>query len=541
MEQNMFDLYQRKNKIYNNILKEEYGITDTTIKSFQNDLLGIVYKFEEKMVEAEVKTKFDEWIDKEINTFKYNLFDVYFKHYSLMLSELLKKEHSLYLNNEKLVNFINLTIEYTKFEAKEIDQDKDRIPEKIMTLDGFESYRTEEQVDKATVRVKSMINKAIDNINIANQKKRFISTTEKTLGLSHLSEIMDINLSLNNIVTENEMDLNFDLNSDNNNSYYNKDEDVTYIKYRGLYFKAYGKYDSIDEFFETNKDIQQKADDYVNVLSCFTEDGYHSQLKEGSYYYVINGEFYKSDHGYTSDRIKNEFNNIKSDLTKIDDLENTVFGSYQLVHFGEIDKNKIQDIRKYSKQNVLNVLNNIDSTNLDDKTKVNGFAILKDSLNAYEKASNYALDHLPWYKLIFKPIVKYIYDNSMNDLVNNVKTKLTLNDEEYKQLTTLKSNNGLLDTLTEISQKIKDNKNNEYEFDKYIDKDAKVTIFDKDLLDKEQISVKFHFRENETEVELTPDDKVNISVDELKNDILDVSNNDIKEPEIKQEKKEISK
>ncbi len=543
MEQNnTFNLYNRKNELYTNILNEKFGVSKEEVKSLQKDIKSLVIKFEEKMVEAEVKTLFEDWVDNEINNFKNNLYNVYFKHYNNMLSNALKNDPTLILNNDKFVDFINLTIEYTKFTAKEVDQNKDRIPERIMFLDGFQSYVTEDQINRAVIRVKNQINDAIDNkITIEKEKNRIISNSLKTYGLDHLDNIMDANLSLDNIVTENEMELNFNMNSDNQNSYYQKDQDVTYLKYRGIYFKAYGKYDSLDEFFENNNGVREKADDYVNVKSCLTENGYKTQLKEGSYYYIVQGEFYKSDLYFNNRQIADTFNQIRSNFTKIDNLENAVYGPYQMVKFGELDNNMIQDIRTYSKQNVLNILKNIDKTKLDDKTKVNSYALLKDSLKAFKTSSNYALEHLPWYKVIFKPIIKYVYNKSIDNLVDSVKETLSLSNGEIKKMDSINSSTNLFETLKGISESIVQNNNKEYELDKYIDKDENVKIFDEFIEDKEQISVKYHFGEHETEVELSDDDKWPIVVDELENEPVKDVNNVSLEEEINTNKKDMSK
>lgn len=543
MEQNnTFNLYDRKNNLYTNILNEKFGVSKEEVRSLQKDIKSLVIKFEEKMVEAEVNTLFEDWVNNEINNFKNNLYNVYFKHYNNMLSNALKNDPSLIVNNNKFVDFINLTIEYTKFTAKEVDQNKDRIPERIMFLDGFQSYITEDQINRAVIRVKNQINDAIDNkITIEKEKNRIISNSLKTYGLDHLDNIMDANLSLDNLVTENEMELNFNMNSNNQNSYYQKEQDVTYLKYRGIYFKAYGKYDSLDEFFEMNNGIQEKADDYVNVMSCRTENGYKTQLKEGSYYYIIQGEFYKSDLYFNNRQIADNFNQIRSNFTKIDNLENAVFGSYQMVKFEEPDNNKIQDIRTYSKQNVLNILKNIDKTKLDDKTKVSSYALLKDSLKAYKTSSNYALDHLPWYKVIFKPLIKYVYNKNIDNLVNSVKETLSLNNAEIKKMDSINSSNNLFETLKGISESIVQNKNNEYELDKYIDKDEKVELFDEWYEDKDQVSVKFHFGEHETEVELSDDDKWPIVVDELENEPVKDVNNVSLEEEINTNQKDMTK
>lgn len=518
MEQNKINLIEKKNELYVNTFSNKFNIRKESLNKLKDDLKKVYFEYESKMVEAKVKSRNLEWISNEDNIFNENLNKVYLNNYKRILSESVKNS---VLEVNDISSLVNLLREYSLFILEEADNDKDRLPEKIMTVDSFQNYKDDEAINMAVQSVKVLIKTGMESsINLNNLNKDIINISKECIGISNYDNIMDLDLKLKGLIPFNDLKANFDMNS-KDDCYYDTTNDVTYFFKDDVYLKAFGKYESIDELIEEHPDLEEEIEDTNGLRRLVNDPTQFSVYQNKQYYYRVNNEFYKSNKYFSRNNLEYNFFEYETDLTRISPLSEKVSGN--LIQVADtkptyIDANKVRD---YAKTNVKTILNNIRGKELTKDSKEASFSLLKDSLKTFEEATKYEIDNLPWYKRIIKFIIKPIYNRSINSLTRDVKQTLGLTNREFSDMYNSLYSADVFDQEKELVSSIKSIKTTDFELGKYINSSIDDLIVDTEL--DHNTEVTYNISKDEMEIDL--DKKAPIEIDEL-NESLDLGSVD---------------
>lgn len=518
MEQNKINLIEKKNELYTNTFINKFGIRKESLNKLKEDLNKVYFEYESKMVEAKVKSRNLEWISNEDNIFNKNLNKVYLNNYKKILSESVKHSE---LESSDISSLVNLVREYSFFILKEADNDKDRLPEKIMTLDLFQNYKDDEAISMAVASVKVLVKSGMESsINLNNLNKDIINISNECIGISNYDTIMDLNLKLKGLIPFNDLKANFDMNS-KDDCYYDSTNDVTYFLKDDIYLKAFGKYDSIDDLIEEHPNLEEEIKDTNGLKRLINDPTQFSVYQNKQYYYRVNNEFYKSNKYFSRNNLEYNFLEYETELTRIAPLSEKVYGNLIQVTDTKPTYAEATNARDYAKTNVKIILNNIRGKELTKDNKDASFDLLKDSLKAYEETTKYAQDNLPWYKKIIKFILKPIYNSSSNSLKREVKQTLGLTNREFNEMYNSLYSADVFDQEKELVSSIKSIKTTDFELGKYINNSIDDLIVDTEL--DHNTEVTYNISKDEMEIDL--DKKAPIEIDEL-NESLDLGSVD---------------
>lgn len=509
MEQNKINLVEKKNTLYIDTFKKAFNVSEKELNNLRTDFKKLYILLEEQMVEADVKTKSDEWITRQLNelipAFNRNLLH----HYKIILS----KSNCLNdLNTTKITNLVTLLREYSLFLLNDQTDDNDRLPEKIMFVDKFQTMKDDYSINLGVKRVKKLIKAGLEYcFNLEEMSESIIKSTKSTLGIKEYDKIMNLDLQIKGLVDQNVLETNFLMNSKNNNSYYDSDNDITYFLQDKIYLKTFGKYNSIAELNKLYPNLDEEIKDTAGINKLISDPRQPWIYEGGIYYYSFNNEFYKSYNYYSPQTLEFEFNELRDNLTRISTINDKKYPNLITVTETKPLANDANEVRDLAKTNVLKVLDNIKNKELSAELKTEAFSLIKNNLKTYVEATQYELDNLPWYKRMFKFIIKPIYNSNVDNLKTQVKQGLRLTNYEFNEAYNSKYTNYVFELEKDLSNKIENVKTDEFELAKYTGFTIDDNLVNEDL--DHNIEVNYNISKDEMEIEL--DKKVGIEIDEL--------------------------
>ncbi len=509
MEQNKINLVEKKNTLYIDTFKKVFNVSEKDLNNLKTDFKKLYILFEEEMVKADVKTKSNEWITGKLNEYVPAFNRNFIHHYKKILS------NSNCLNNldtTKVTNLITLLREYSLFILNDQEDDKDRLPEQIMYVDKFQTMKDDDAINLGVKRVKKLIKSGLEYcFNLEEMSESVIKATKLTLGIKEYDKIMNLDLQIRGLVTPSVLEANFLMNSKNHDSYYDSTNDVTYFLKDNIYLKTFGKYDSIDKLNELYPNLAEEIKDTAGI-NKLVNDPLQSCIYEGGiYYYSFNNEFYKSNNYYSAQTLEFEFNELRDNLTRISTINDKKYPNLITVTDAKPLANDVNEVRDLAKSNVLKVLNNVKNKELTVELKTEAFSLIKNNLKSYVEATQYELDNLPWYKRMFKFIIKPIYNSKVDSLKTQVKQDLKLTNYEFNEAFNSKYTNYVFELEKDLTQKIENVKTDEFELAKYTGFKLEDNLVNEDL--EHNILVNYNISKDEMEIEL--DKKVGIEIDEL--------------------------
>ncbi len=465
MEQNKINLVETKNNVYINTFNNTFNVSGKSLNKLKDDLKKVYYEFENKMVEGIVLVRDQAWKDKEINIFKQNLNKTFLNNYKTIVG----KANSNKMDAKKTRDLVALLREYSMFLLTDVEEDPDRLPVKIMSQDLARLLSNQEAVEKATTKVKNLISQGLnESLNLSHIKNDVVDATNQSIGLANYERIKNLELKLKGLISFNEFEANFRMNS-NQDVYYNKDNDVSYFLDQGVYLKVNGKYSSLDELLEEQPELEDEIREasFINKVINNTTNRMVYDREKGYYYYSFEDKFYRSRDGFSQENFAFNFNDIEDRLEAVTLINDKHYPNLVQVTENQDLVAEANEIRVYAKSNVLTALNNIKDKALTDELKDNTFRVLKDSLKAYEEATRYEMDNLPWYKRIVGFIVKPYLNHTINSLKNDVKQSLGLTQREFDGLYNAKESNDVLEYESELDKEIEEIKPTGFEIGKY--------------------------------------------------------------------------
>ncbi len=517
MEQNKINLVEKKNTLYIDTFKRVFNVSEKDLNNLKTDFKKLYILLEEQMVEADVKTKSDEWITGKLNelipAFNRNLLH----HYKIILS----KSNCLNdLDTTKVSNLVTLLREYSLFILNDQADDKDRLPEKIMFVDKFQTMKDDYSINLGVKRVKKLIKSSLEYcFNLEEMSESIIKSTKFTLGIKEYDKIMNLDLQIKGLVDQNVLEANFRMNSKNYNSYYDSDNDITYFLQDKTYLKTFGKYNSIDELNKLYPNLDEEIKDTVCINKLINDPTQTCVYEGGHYYYSFNNEFYKSNNYYSPQTLEFEFNELRDNLTRISTINDKKYPNLITVTETKPLANDANEVRDLAKTNVLKVLDNIKNKELSVELKTEAFSLIKNNLKTYVEATQYELDNLPWYKRMFKFIIKPIYNSNVDSLKSQVKQDLGLTNYEFNEAYNSKYTNYVFELEKDLTNEIENVKTDEFELAKYTGLKIEDNLVNEDL--DHNIEVNYNISKDEMEIEL--DNKVGIEIDELNESHSDLS------------------
>lgn len=509
MEQNKINLIEKKNTLYIDTFKREFNVSEKDLNNLKTDFKKLYILLEEQMVEADVKTKSDEWITAQLNELIPAFNRNFLHHYKIIFS----KSNCLNdLDTTKVSNLVTLLREYSLFILNDQADDKDRLPEKIMFVDKFQTMKDDYSINLGVKRVKKLIKSGLEYcFNLEEMSESIIKATKSTLGIKKYDKIMNLDLQIKGLVDQNVLETNFRMNSKNNNSYYDSDNDITYFLKDNIYIKTFGKYNSIDELNKLYPNLDEEIKDTAGINKLISNPRQPWIYEGGIYYYSFNNEFYKSDNYYSPQTLEFEFNELRDNLTRISTINDKKYPNLITVTDTKPLANDANEVRDLAKTNVLKVLDNIKNKELSVELKTEAFSLIKNNLKTYVEATQYELDNLPWYKRIFKFIIKPIYNSNVDSLKTQVKQSLRLTNYEFNEAYNSKYTNYVFELENDLANKIENVKTDEFELAKYTGFKLEDNLVNEDL--DHNIEVNYNISKDEMEIEL--DNKVGIEIDEL--------------------------
>ncbi len=396
---------------YEMIIQNNFGIS-------QNDLRKYKSKIHEEMrdviigLRAIADNSFmedDNVLDTK-ETVESNVKNVFLKHINKFIQQSnYSKNFGLIYNQNKLLDLVNIISEYSNTLLKEY------------MIYGMERFMLD-------VEIKDAVTDAlIHNVNFKEYGKDIYNETVKSLGLNGIKKLSAFNLGSKAVMTENDINFNLSLHD---NVYYNHDLDYTYFTHNNNILVVRGEYKTKEDILASNEALKEAILDYDNMMACIGRNpvGYHCyQAANKKYYYLINNVYYKSEKEYSVDDINNNFDGIRHDFIRLNDLKhinvNNVasFGTHHTSEYME----SIKATAKLNIKNILSAYKKGDRTVAENKTYT--LNTIKDSFKAYENACREEIDNIKW----FKWIRSFFKMRSINSLKHDVISTLRINNREF--------------------------------------------------------------------------------------------------------------
>ncbi len=427
-------------KIYEHILKKQFHVSDERIDKIKRYYDSYLDKFEDSIINYIVNEE-EENINEYYDLFNQNVQKLFLHHFSKMIKETTYGyDPELAYNASELTDFLNIGIEYTYLIFKSYRFNSAEVTGKLRA-------KLEREVDDKTFE--KMINNVNDYMSSAiNQHVYFkenvtnsLNTIKEALGNEKIREIYDYNLRTIDNYELRDIEFNFDLHSPSydNIMYYEEKKDITFFKYDGMIFKAFGQYESFDEFLSLNEEFKNSLNDYLFASDCASRNplGFCKYKAEnGFYYYLINGLHYKSEVSFEDNEIRQQFDRVSNFLTRVPNIKDVIFGNIYMIDFRE-NRNieKLDQIRNFTKENIGTILSdiNIYQRGRNENTKNATFIRLKEMYRAYETATNEKLSKLTGWSLFKKFFVYLPYKWSISSLKSDIRSALHMSESEFNQ------------------------------------------------------------------------------------------------------------
>ncbi len=478
---NHLDLTDNYLLAYEEVLKNNFGITNDNFKKLKSNINEFMEEFVSRLVTILPVDYTEVTLAKERSRFEKRLTNMYTKN----LAEFIK--NSNYKNNydllykpENLTDLINLFGEYAHLLVRNYKHDKMLIETEIRNKIEY-NYDDEELITEADNVFNFLTSCQNDNTGFKDKSEQIYETVLNALGLENFEQISSLILDFSNEINSSDLELNIELNG---GAYYDKKNDITFIKYHDRLYKGFGKFDSPEAFLDSNKDLKQAIEDFELATACIgmNPTGFNSyKAKNDYYYYRINDVFYKSKEQFDNNMDIRQFYRIQDRIQIIKPVSELNFKASKVANRSTYNSENLYEYRTLASDNVNTILNAYKKYGDNNQiNKLYTFRTLKASLKAYEDTTKESLNHLGFF-VIFKPIISYFRNRAIRNLENEVKSTLHLTDEEfsnyYNNPITIEdevySNKDIVNKTSELENKILLNTEDNVELVNYLDVETK--------------------------------------------------------------------
>lgn len=474
-------------KLYKRTLMDKFGLKEKQIMSIQNG--------ERKNIESFAQTSIS-ILKPEVCFLQLKNDD--FKLFKTIMPNIIKSSNysnasSTLLEDNKYVDLYNLLNEYYL----------------LLRIKSINELKQKNQKDKKLVSFLDNARKYSSNFKALNKEYAYTRLID-SLNLSQLAECNQFNLAC-----KNQYDLNtLQFNTVSNNIFYDKLNDVTYLKlFNDSIIEVFGKYNSQEDIEKNNFEVRDYINNLSNVSSLntnFTQEDKMFQCsfdkETNTYYYkfasyieeigLYENQYFKSKHEFTKNDFSENIQQIKPYLSKID-LKNNK--SFFIVKDNAINNNNLKNVTSTCKESILNVLKDYnDNFELDvtNDVKVNTLNTIRPMLQTYINAQNKRIESMSSFVYIFH---RMYLRGKIKSLTNKVKQELRISENAY--------NKAMCEKVDDVSDRLCQNLSTTYESlnnislkeftsDKYIDSklvnnvlsnEFKVNIVVKDLAEDNKV------------------------------------------------------
>jgi ferritin-like protein len=474
-------------KLYKRTLMDKFGLKEKQIMSIQKE--------ERKNIESFVQTSISIY-KPEVSFMQLENDD--FKLFKTIMPNIIKSSNysncaSSLLEDNKYIDLYNLLNEYYL----------------LLRNKSINELKQKNQNDKKLVSFLDNARKHSSNFKALNKEYAY----SRLIDSLNLSEIIECNQF--NLASKNQYDLNtLQFNTVSNNVFYDKNNDVTYLKlFNDSIIEVYGKYKTQEDIENNNLEVR----DYIKNLSMvsslntnFTQEDkmFQSSFDEetNTYYYKFasyikeighyENLYFKSKYEFTKNDFSENFKQIKPYLSKID-LKNNK--SFFIVKDNAINNDNLKNVTNTCKESILNVLKDYnDNFELDvtNDVKVNTLNTIRPMLQTYINAQNKRIESMSSFVYIFH---RMYLRGKIKSLTNKVKQELRISENAYNTAMSEKVDDvsdRLCQNLSTIHESLNNISLKEFNSDKYIDsklvnnvlnKENKVNIVVNDLVEDNEV------------------------------------------------------